>query len=466
MSIDKSDAYTYADFFHECATTEFNGMVEANTFFQEYFPLVCALIAQGNPYYLCKNSSDTELSRVDKLKGNIQVKLAVIVGGSPQEKVFNISLDKFVSTAIKNNHFDVYSNVCSKPRDHNIKLREFNMWDEFVSYNGINEEDNMEDLLEDDKLKQLLAFIKDIICNKSETNFKYIIAWLKHIMVQPWDKTCICIFLQSQQGCGKGAFTNFLRHHVFGTMSSGLVCGLRSLTQKHNGNIANKSLMIVDELPTTSEDFHGQFDIMKNLITEQQLNIEPKGKECYTIDNNCNFMLTGNNLFSLKIEDTDRRYACFEVSNSMRGNRVYWDNLCNNVLTDKTGLLFTTYLLLVDSDTDIKNIPNTKIRNEIMNNSKSSSLKYLDDLVKYEYDIPNAMFIPAFKSKNGDIKYALSSKNLYLNFKDYCQYTCERIVKLKIFTNIIQTKMTSKVYSIKGKKIRLYNLGDINYKRE
>ena len=465
MSIDKFDGYTHADFVHECITTEFDGMDEANTFFQEYFPLVYAFIAQGKPFYLCKNASDSDLSRVESLTGNLNVKLIVVVNGMPQQKVFKLKLDKFLETAVKNNAVEVYSNLCCKPRDHNLKPREFNLWDEFISYNGECDKDT-EELLQDNNLKQLIDFIKDIICSGNENHFNYLITWLKHIMEKPWEKTEICFFLQSEQGCGKGNLTNFLRKHVFGLHCSGLVCGLRSLTQKHNSIVANKSFMVVDELPATSDDFHGQFDTMKHLITEDSLSIEPKGKEIYEIDNNCNFMMSGNNLFSLKIEESDRRYACFQVSNSRRGDKPYWDNLCNNVLTAETGLLFTNYLLSFNKQVNLKNIPDTNIRNELKNNSKSSSLKYIDDLVLGEYDIPNVMFMPTFKTKNGEVKYGLTSKNLYLNYKDYCQHTGERCMKLKVFANIIQTKMSSKMYSIKGKKARLYDLGDIEYSRD
>ena len=233
--------------------------------------------------------------------------------------------------------------------------------------------------------------------------------------------------------------------------------------------ILEKLCIFIDELPSETGAFHGAFDKMKHYVTEPSIYVEPKGREGYETDNMCNFMMVSNNVFSLKVEQSDRRYHCQKVSSAKRGDKEYWRDLCDNVLTPEMGVVFTKYLwnLPKENLVSLRDIPDTQLRRELQENSEISSIKFLKDLINHEYEIKQEDFIPEFENKVlGKVVHGISRDSLYRKFGLYCESTGEKTMKKKVFISSIKYMIESHRCKLKGKPHTVFNLGDIGYKRE
>ena len=66
--------------------------------------------------------------------------------------------------------------------------------------------------------------------------------------------------------------------------------------------------------------FFNLSDILKNLITNSDLEIEYKFKDRYTVKNYLNIIITTNNRSIIKISNNDRRYLMLKVSSERKGD--------------------------------------------------------------------------------------------------------------------------------------------------
>ena len=215
--ISKDDMYVWVDFKKQMEKEVFKNLECMLETFLKYYPRVLVRIEAGQGFFLKKDTQDLKMSQV--LVPNIKAKFLQKVI-RPSGKVAIDEMHMKLLTIIGQDEvagkLDMYSNMCYKPRDHDLKRLEYNNWDEFVGVDIDNmEDDGMADELDMENLDVLLKFLKDIICNGDEECYKYMLSWLGNIVTCPWKKTGVCIFLQSVQGCGKGVFASFLKNCVF-----------------------------------------------------------------------------------------------------------------------------------------------------------------------------------------------------------------------------------------------------------
>jgi len=463
-SDDSETEYVYVDFLRDSMKT-FDSLGDLEKWFLDWYPSVFKRIEFGAGHYLKKDCPDGDLTTVREVNTSFKFNVPTWKGNTLGVDIKTIKFSCLFDRV--KDKLNLYSNVCYKPRDHNLKKNEFNTWVEFVSY----EEEEEEEEEKDTRLEQLLEFIKNIICSGDDESYKYIMSWLRHTVMFPWKKTEVCIFLQSPQGCGKGAFANFLKECVYGSHCSGVVCGLDPMVQKHNCIIAKKTFIFVDELPTHTGEFHSQFDKMKNLITEAEIYVEPKGMEGYNIQNLLNIMIATNNFWSLKLEGTDRRYFCQKVSDSKRGAKFapYWDNLCNMVMTPETGIEFCRYLRgMKDEDVVcLRKIPETALRTALKESSKCVSMRFLTDVISGDFEfIEKVYFTKEFNHADvGVVDCGVDRDALYEMFIDWCRKDGEKSVKKRIFTSDISDALTPIRVQIDKSRKRVYNLSDIGYQK-
>ncbi|BAU80348.1 highly derived D5-like helicase-primase [Tokyovirus A1] len=219
-----------------------------------------------------------------------------------------------------------------------------------------------------EKIQPLLDHLFGVWADSSKENYEYILSWLSHIIKNPREKTGVALVILSEaQGAGKGIITDFLLDKVFGRKLGKCIGDIERVVHRFNSVLDKKLLVVLDEMNQVDAGaYHKSFDVIKHLITEKTVQIERKGVETTEEESFVNFLLTTNNTFSVKIEQSDRRYAMFRCS-------------------DKRARHFIKFL--VDwKGVDIKNIPETSLKKECRNNSKNVSQLFLEDFSAEEYD--------------------------------------------------------------------------------
>ena len=78
--------------------------------------------------------------------------------------------------------------------------------------------------------------------------------------------------------------------------------GIERVVGKHNKHIANKRLIVINEMASTREECKSDFDRIKPYITDETITIEPKSIDSYEIDNIANTMCFSNHRDSILVE--------------------------------------------------------------------------------------------------------------------------------------------------------------------
>ena len=452
IRINREDPYIWCDFLLDFRQV-FPSMAYMRNIFLEQYPRVLAKIEHGGGFYLKKDTLTDLHTRVHVLNTPIKFKNKTLnTKNKLEEKEHEMKLEQVI--VMLQDELPLYSSITFKPMDYGLDKYEFNTWTSLKS--------NITDFhMNMDIVSPIINFIKDVICNADDVVYKYFISWLRHIMVKPYRKTEVAVFLHSNaKGTGKGSLSYWLKNHVFGTHISNVISGLSKLTQKHNTCIKQKILTIVEEIPAIQGEFHSQFDAMKHLITDPQVTIEPKGVDPYEIPNMVNFLMMSNNQMALKIEKGDRRYACFEVSDCKRGDENYWNDIHDNVLTEESAKHFYQYIVNIPESecVSLRKIPKTKLRQQMIENSISAHDRFFSDIKDGLYNIPDGAFIDEFKTKDVIVTDAITSDALYKMYSSYCSSRGEKSLRHRLFFTASSKHLEKHRSTINCKTIRYYTI--------
>ena len=203
---------------------------------------------------------------------------------------------------------------------------------------------------------------------------------MAHIVQYPYKKTKVLVILYSSlQQVGKNIITNFLIDYVFGQELSYAMAGTDNLTCRFNTNIYRKIFVNCNELSTIDgTERNTQFDLLKNLITEDYMDFEIKGGRKWKGDNYMNILATTNHTFTYKIEDGDARILPLNVSNRYAQNFEYFKGLGES-LNRNTGNHFISFLKKRDlSNVVLTNIPMTDLKKDMIEHSLPSPIRFLN----------------------------------------------------------------------------------------
>ena len=145
------------------------------------------------------------------------------------------------------------------------------------------------------------------------------------------------------------------------------------------------------------------------------MKIEPKGINPYTINNISNFILFTNHRDAIIVEESDRRYAIFEMGVSHRNDSQYFDMIREKCFHQDVANEFYTYLLDFPA-VNIHKIPETDLKREMINMSKPSAIKFMDDIFNNE----------EFKQSIFQDEKTIKPITLYEHYKNWCSSNGER----------------------------------------
>ena len=422
-SFDYNIKYDYGSFYNEFNQYTFKSYEDLDDVISEKYPLVINKVISGKGSYCKKiNGSENKVDVVNELKlSDFTMLYTESLNNSDNTKKLKIKLSEFLDRKVG---LVDYECKIFHPNPKN-----FNLWSGFEA----KEIDNYEN---DKGLALLQKMILDTWADGDIENYNYIISWFKGLLVNEINR--VAMVLISDQGTGKGWLCNFLRY-IINNSNVAECCGIENVVQKHNTYIQNKRLVIINEMASTRDEFRSNFDKLKPFITDPYLKIEPKARiNPYTIDNIGNYILCSNHIDSIILEETDRRYAIFKVSNKYMQNKDYFEDLTEKCYNTKTADAFYSYLLYFD-DVDINAIPNTKARQEILNLSKPNAVKFLDFLKEEP--------LTRFNQETGEVENIkeIKSIDLYEKYKNWCSQNGERnVVSNTKFGLILKDRLVKK----------------------
>lgn len=184
--------------------------------------------------------------------------------------------------------------------------------------------------------------ILEVLADGKEEYADYITRWVAFLVQFPDRRAEVALTLLGDKGTGKGLFGGMLMQ-FFGRHSV-KIQGVGTLDAKFNIHLRDCVFLFADEIdwdPRRSDA------LLKGMITEDTLFIEPKGVDATVQPNHLHILITSDNNFAVPAGMGERRYAVFRVSNKMKGDRGYFEALKAEM--DGGGLeAFLHHLLAMD----------------------------------------------------------------------------------------------------------------------
>jgi len=436
-----SDAdYVWEDFVAECTGQIFSSDDVAKTFIAERINRVLAFVSMGNGSYLKKDTFDV-ISRLKDFdaKSSFTVKYYHTVVDNSNRKTKNpdkivVSETGFIS--IMKKLVSRFTSADYHPA--NCPPRTFNLWRGFKAK-------HVPPSAERDKLiEPILNLLKTAFCSTldkdtgittfRENDYLWLLSYFRELLVKPELKTGVCLFLQSVEGSGKNTFVDFFSRYVIGEHLYYQCLGLEKAGAKFNKFLEGKLLVVVNELAAGGFECRDYLEVLKSMITDDRMSIEPKGVDPYMVTSYLNYIMMSNHDDALYISYKDRRYACYGVDDIYAGphNRPFWVKFRKDVFNQNAGDAFYSYLVDLDPTKlpDPRVVPNTPLRAKMIRMKRNTVHSYVEELVD-KHNVLRLGGNPTYMSSVNTYRAKWAVDDLYADYVEWCRINGNKIIKTK-----------------------------------
>ena len=245
---------------------------------------------------------------------------------------------------------------------------------------------NKLDKVKQDVIQPFLDHVLNVIANKNEDIYRYIIAWIAAILQRPNFKVGVALVIIGKQGSGKSEFFTDIVCQLMARYANNNITKIEDIVGKFNASLENKKLIIVNELMSADMNKQLNSDALKSLITDKTVNINQMNEPVRLCEKVANFMFVSNNEIPLKIEGNDRRYCVMKTSDEHVKDWDYFGKLSESLTNPEFyENLFTFFMMQDISKVNLRMIPETEAKTTIQEASMSS----YELFVRENYDLIN-----------------------------------------------------------------------------
>lgn len=169
----------------------------------------------------------------------------------------------------------------------------------------------------------LKSFLLSVICNGDIGLYRYLVLFLAHMLQQPENKPGVMIVFLGGQGTGKGTFFELLR--AIWSQTTLQVSDVNHVIGQFNAGIERNYVLCMDEALFAGD--RKAMDRLKSFVTERTVTIEQKHQPRRTIGSVHRFFAASNHAHFAQVDEDDRRFMVMQVSDTFKGNFVFWDEI-------------------------------------------------------------------------------------------------------------------------------------------
>jgi hypothetical protein len=355
-----------------------------------------------------------------------------------------VHLNERVRYLQQTNNMFTYDDVRFQPylRPHNLDTNAFNLFSGFKfpappyrpqtqwSADMVAQHTNM-----------AIKHVYTVLADSDAANALYILQFIADMIQRPDKVPGVCLlFMSVMQGTGKNMFWEWVGN-VIGRRYFLLSESLEAITQQFNANQQNLLLHVLDEIANYGGSFKSN-DQLKTAITRTDIPITPKHKDTFTIEHFARYVMLTNNLWAVRVDNGDRRYIIFRVSDAMAGNSTYFQELATWMENEHNQREFFHLMANMDiSEFWPRNgIQSTTLKLQMQfNNSKAMPMRHLISLV---IDIPD----------EGDgSKLIYEAEQLFGEYRDWLYHNREsHSISLREWQSILRDN-----WAIRTEKVRV-----------
>lgn len=213
-----------------------------------------------------------------------------------------------------------YDTVVFAPGEATDELTEFNLW------RGLAVKP------EKGSWPRLHRLIHEALAGGNAEYADYIVKWLAYAVQHPDSPAEVALVFRGARGVGKSTLGHVMRR-IFGQHGMN-VTHPKHLHGQFNDHLHDCCLLFADEAVAPGDKAAEQ--MIKVMITEPTLLLEPKGLGKFTARNRLHVMMASNERWVVPAGTDERRFAIFDVSPHLAArpgdpreadNRAFWDSL-------------------------------------------------------------------------------------------------------------------------------------------
>jgi hypothetical protein len=200
-----------------------------------------------------------------------------------------------------------------------------------------------------------LDHVRENVCSGDEAHYEYLVGWMASAVQCPDTPGHAAVVMRGKMGTGKGVFAKMFgslwgRHFL-------QISDPKHLVGSFNAHLRDCVVLFGDEAFWAGDKKHES--VLKMLVTEEMLAIEPKGFDVEVAPNYLHIIMASNEDWVVPAGVHDRRFFVLDVSDERIRDTSYFQRLSDQMEGGgREALLY--YLMTYDlTDFDVRVIPDT-----------------------------------------------------------------------------------------------------------
>ena len=251
--------------------------------------------------------------------------------------------------------------------------------------------------------KRMLGHLRHVVCGGNREHFRYLLAWMAHLVQRPWEAPGVVVVLRSAaEGSGKSSVGVWLAE-LMGDHAL-VMAEPTQLLSKFNAHLETRCLVVLNELQWAGDkDAASKF---KSIVTDPYLTVERKHGGVYSVPNILHIMAATNADWAVPAGHGARRWFVLDVDQGRIRDHAYFDALRREA--NNGGIEALMYILqrVKQVGVNLRAVPVTEALREQQERSLSLEAQWALDLA----DRGGLWF-------NGTVE----SRNLYNDYTSYAQ---------------------------------------------
>jgi len=193
------------------------------------------------------------------------------------------------------------------------------------------------------------------ICNGDRAHAQYLLNWMASAVQHPERQGEVAVVLRGKEGTGKGVFASQFGR-LFGSHFL-QISNAKHLVGNFNAHLQQCSLLFADEAFFAGDRTHE--GVLKALVTEGTLMIEPKGINAFSARNHIHLIMASNNAWVVPAGGDSRRYFVLDVSDARKQDTRYFGEVAHQMDTGGREALLAFLLARDLGGFNVRNVPQT-----------------------------------------------------------------------------------------------------------
>ena len=201
-----------------------------------------------------------------------------------------------------------------------------------------------------------LAHVTDVVCAGNDEHATYLLNYLAWGVQNPGKRPEVAVVLRGEEGTGKGTMV-----HPYGEIFGPHYTHISQpghLVGNFNAHLQQTRVLFADEA-FFAGDPRGN-GVLKALITEPHINIEPKGVDAFTASNKLMIFMASNADWVVPAGASPRRYFVLDVSDAHKQDHVYFAAIAQQLVNGGRAALLHFLLYRDLTGFNIRVVPQTR----------------------------------------------------------------------------------------------------------